>query len=348
MPPQHKVTSSSQQQQQKQQKSHEKYFAANQGMVSPQSMILPWGHTSLLADLDRNSAINDGFPSPDLRNNNTVSQYLAKCNTDLALIMSGLNEMDGHHVEVTSASIMAGEEAISTTANLVLENMFHQQRQGHGPGTTNKNNPSRESSSTTLVDLSELASSTGAGMPLDPNIIDGVSSSGAGASVPRRQFRGYNAVHLAAHQGKHSMVRLLLLTRADWSTYANAVNNDGQTPLHVAAEQGHLEVVRELLSFGVNASLQDNEGQTALHAAIIAGDSNNNGTSRGGVTLAHYLPTVQLLLDHNDCNLAHIADTAGYTPLHCAVLQGNEDIVRLLLSRGADPGASIRQRNLIT
>jgi ankyrin repeat protein len=52
--------------------------------------------------------------------------------------------------------------------------------------------------------------------------------------------------------------------------------NDGWTPLHIASQEGHLEVVRELISHGANPRLVTNSGATALsnatrdgHAAIV-------------------------------------------------------------------------------
>jgi ankyrin repeat protein len=52
--------------------------------------------------------------------------------------------------------------------------------------------------------------------------------------------------------------------------------NGGYTPLYIASQEGHLKVVRELLSRGANPRLVTNSGSTALsiatrngHAAIV-------------------------------------------------------------------------------
>jgi ankyrin repeat protein len=44
-----------------------------------------------------------------------------------------------------------------------------------------------------------------------------------------------------------------------------AVDNEGRTPLHAAAEGGKVKVVRVLLEHGANVDAVDNEGRTSLH-----------------------------------------------------------------------------------
>jgi ankyrin repeat protein len=48
---------------------------------------------------------------------------------------------------------------------------------------------------------------------------------------------------------------------------------DGRTPLHLAAEHGHLQVATALVCFaGADLTAKDSSGQTALHVAV---DRNN-------------------------------------------------------------------------
>lgn len=56
-------------------------------------------------------------------------------------------------------------------------------------------------------------------------------------------------------------------------------NEAGQTPLHLASEHGHLEVVKFLFSKRANLNYPDDEGRTPLHVA----------TTRGNVTIVRFL-----------------------------------------------------------
>jgi hypothetical protein len=51
----------------------------------------------------------------------------------------------------------------------------------------------------------------------------------------------------------------------------NVQSEKGETPLHLATVNGHLEVVRVLLKHGANTNLRDTEGKTPLHRARSEG-----------------------------------------------------------------------------
>jgi acyl-CoA-binding protein len=50
-------------------------------------------------------------------------------------------------------------------------------------------------------------------------------------------------------------------------------DKDGMTPLHWAADRGHVEIVRFLLSHGANINAQDNSSNTPLHIAAMSGQN---------------------------------------------------------------------------
>lgn len=65
---------------------------------------------------------------------------------------------------------------------------------------------------------------------------------------------GDRAVHHAAFGDEGSVIEVLHRGGAD----LNARNKRRQTPLHIAVNKGHLQVVKTLLDFGCHPSLQVN------------------------------------------------------------------------------------------
>ena len=53
-------------------------------------------------------------------------------------------------------------------------------------------------------------------------------------------------------------------------------DNNGQTPLHIAASKGYFECLTLLLNGGADPSLTDNDGSTPLHLALIGRDNIND------------------------------------------------------------------------
>ncbi len=49
------------------------------------------------------------------------------------------------------------------------------------------------------------------------------------------------------------------------TTNPSYIQYDGKTQLHLACKNGNIELVKELLTLGVNINKQDSDGLTALH-----------------------------------------------------------------------------------
>lgn len=98
-------------------------------------------------------------------------------------------------------------------------------------------------------------------------------------------------------------------------------NKDQVTPLLSATAAQNLDMVRLLLDYGADSSLQDLAGNTALHMAIQPQDSS----------------ILQQLLAHDhSVELLNIQNSIGYTPVHQACEVGNKDAIQMLLKGGAD------------
>jgi ankyrin repeat protein len=142
----------------------------------------------------------------------------------------------------------------------------------------------------------------------------------AGADINLRDDRLDNPFLYASAEGLFEIVQLTIDANAD----TRLTNRFGGTALIPAAERGHVEIVRELLTrTDVDVDHVNDLGWTALLEAIILSD--------GG---ERHRQIIQLLVDHGaDVNLP---DSNGITPLAHARQRGFAQIIEILFSAGAD------------
>ncbi len=139
------------------------------------------------------------------------------------------------------------------------------------------------------------------------------------------RFRGRTPLHLVATIGDVGIARMLLQHGAR----PDAPDDLGISPLYLACESGHLDMVRLLVSKGADIHRKANiymnnsrtlfRGRTMLHAAALNDNAN----------LMRYLLSLGLPPDEKD--------SYGITPLFIASEQGHINTMRVLLDTGASP-----------
>lgn len=132
----------------------------------------------------------------------------------------------------------------------------------------------------------------------------------------------------------------------------SARNDDGATPLHLAAERGVLGLTESLIKAGADVNALDAHGQTPLDRAMHAGplkpapaDDVVALLRRSGAAVD--LGTLASLGDTPGCKALIEAgervdscDAHGRTALFRAVRNNRPDVVSALLDLGADPNAA--------
>ncbi|XP_047447693.1 E3 ubiquitin-protein ligase MIB2 isoform X5 [Mugil cephalus] len=77
---------------------------------------------------------------------------------------------------------------------------------------------------------------------------------------------GFSALHLAALNNHRDVAEILIKEgRCD----INIRNNRNQTPLQLAVTQGHTELVQLLVAEGADVNMEDEDGETAMHVALL-------------------------------------------------------------------------------
>uniref|UniRef100_A0A452UF24 Ankyrin repeat domain-containing protein 27 n=1 Tax=Ursus maritimus TaxID=29073 RepID=A0A452UF24_URSMA len=138
-----------------------------------------------------------------------------------------------------------------------------------------------------------------------------IPASGLGVNVTNQD--GSSPLHVAALHGRADLIPLLLKHGAN----AGARNVNQAVPLHLACQKGHFQVVRYLLDSNAKPNKKDISGNTPLIYAC------SNG---------HH-EVAALLLQHGAS--INVSNNKGNTALHEAVIEKHVFVVELLLLHGA-------------
>jgi len=176
----------------------------------------------------------------------------------------------------------------------------------------------------------------------DKDIVECLISKGADINAPCQHsiatgdVKGWTPLHQAAQNGEAVAAEMLITRGAKIDATTKSVSSSEEcalTPLAVAVQYSHKEVVALLLSKNVDVQLRGNMSQyvspALLHIAVAQ----------------HNLEIVRMLLKNGANPNVKCSKYGGYdqlTPLHLAAQNGDKEIVQALVSAGADANASAR------
>ena len=266
-----------------------------------------------------------------------------------------------HMIHIVLRSIYNDNEALETVKLLVsygcdpLEANFHGNtpiyiavRQGH-------------------LSVARYLLTLGAHLPPDLLVTLQPASRSSWSTAPMIHFLVENGANVLAHTGVGDhMIHIVLRSIYDDNEALETVkllvsygcdpleaNFHGNTPIHIAVEQGHLSVARYLLTLGAHLhpdllvtlkSANWSSWATApmihflvengvnIHARASDGDSVLNIMLESIFDDIRALQTIKLLVGYG-CN--PLEDSRGDTPLHIAVKLGHVSAARYLLTLGA-------------
>eukprot|EP00945_MAST-04E_sp_MAST-4E-sp1_P004913 g4913.t1 len=125
---------------------------------------------------------------------------------------------------------------------------------------------------------------------------------------------GYSAAHFAAAKNNDRIIYLL----GKHGSNIDYKNDNGETPLYIAAKFGHSAALNTLLQLNARVNEPNKDGETPAFVAAANGN----------------FLIINRLVQHKDVDIDR-AQTLGATPLLIASQNGNVNIVRALLEAGA-------------
>jgi ankyrin repeat protein/L-ascorbate metabolism protein UlaG (beta-lactamase superfamily) len=167
-----------------------------------------------------------------------------------------------------------------------------------------------------------------------------------------------NDLHDAIQKGDVAKVKTLISNNKE---LIHMKSEKGQTPLHLAVQNGSQEIIELLLSQGADINARDSEGNTPLITALTLrkADTAKFLLSKGAdvrIKNAEDEPAIIVALMHGMNELiAPILDSGqdvnerfrgNFTALLMAAFTGNKEAVKLLLDRGADVNAAAQEGDM--
>ncbi|RZC37812.1 Ankyrin repeat domain containing protein, partial [Asbolus verrucosus] len=166
-------------------------------------------------------------------------------------------------------------------------------------------------------------------------------------TINTKNYNDETLLHLAVNSNSYSIVNILLDSGIATDTVTNT--HYKRSALHLAAENGYVDIMELLLRKGASINIMDRYRNTPLHICAARGDFRSaellvtckadvNSSDNFGQSPLHlaasngHTSIVVLLLDHG-ADVNHSDKLLGKTPLDCAK---NKKMEKLLVNRGAE------------
>lgn len=166
-------------------------------------------------------------------------------------------------------------------------------------------------------------------------------------------------LHTAMYYDRIDIIHELIESDAD----VDIIDNDGNTPLHIAVDIGKLKIIKILVEAGANINIKDAGGMTAIDYAkchnrpqIIKYLEKNNEDNLNAELRGELCGEPDTIFEPDFNNIMKLIKAGadintkcvryGCTALHVAVVYGRNDIVRELITLGAD--INTRNKNGLT
>ncbi|XP_048238902.1 E3 ubiquitin-protein ligase MIB2-like [Haliotis rufescens] len=165
------------------------------------------------------------------------------------------------------------------------------------------------------------------------------------SSLVNAGHKGIHPVHLAAHEGKLDMLKVLIDKGAD----INSPDNDEDTPLHIATVKQHSNIAEYLIRAGADLNRFNQRHRQPVHNAaymgmtgvlrlLVAKGCDVNSPDRDGDTPIFdaigkdQYEAVDVLLTSSKLDLT-VANKRGFTPIHTAAFKGSARLAEKILGR---------------
>ena len=153
-------------------------------------------------------------------------------------------------------------------------------------------------------------------------------------NIACEDFEGNSPLHLALIRNYQSLIKILIDhvkgTDGDFPSFINAVNQQKLTPLHYSIIHFDSDNAKQLLTNGANLYAVNNSGQSLLHLAV---EIQKIETRREAIK---FLLDYERENPNPENSLIRVQNHSGYTPLHLAVIRNKIGAAQLLLSESPD------------